>query len=72
MSAECPCGGQHWADWHRARGLPMCQAARELKAASDLYADRRRRARGPRGPSGRLPAVWVPGTEIEVPEVDPL
>lgn len=66
----CPCNGEHWASWHRYRGLPMCDSAKARKSQSDTYSDRRRRAKG--RPDKNAPAVWRPGTSILVPETDPL
>jgi hypothetical protein len=49
----------------------VCDAARLLKTNSDLYSDRRHRAKGPRAGAQRR-AAWIPGTEIVIPEDDPL
>ncbi len=60
----CPCSAfpkPKVQNWHATRGIPTCDASRAAKAAKDAL----RHARG------GIP-VWIPGSPIRLPEVDPL
>lgn len=63
--------------WHRRRQTPICDGAREARSDYDRrkYARRRQREGRPvreQSAHGERRLGWVPGSAIEVPELDPL
>ena len=73
---KCPCGeGPGGGKWHARRAQDTCAGAKEAKKIYDR--DRHKRVgHKPRVPRKSRAAArsprWIPGTDIEVPEVDPL
>lgn len=62
---DCPCGGEEIESWHRYRKIPVCHSARERRNQQDREAAERRRTLG-------TAKQWIPGTDIVIPEIDPL
>lgn len=58
-ATTCPCLGERSNRWHDSRRLPRCEAS---KAAHKLRNSNRKLGLPP----------WKPGTDIEIPEIDPL
>ena len=74
---ECPCAKVKRRDeWHRRHGTEACFDALETRRAEERAKYARKRAKD--GQAVVRPLVrsdlgrWVPGSEIELPEVDPL
>lgn len=70
----CPCGEKVGGDkWHYRRSEDTCAGA---KAARKLYDRDRNKKLGPRqrrtGKKMLRAPRWIPGTDIEIPEIDPL
>lgn len=69
----CPCVERtDKAGWHRYRGAPMCPDAIEHERAKGRANYAARRARVGQTVTPMTARSWVPGSPIEMPEVDPL
>lgn len=55
----CPCLGERSNHWHDTQGLPRCDSSR---AAAQMRKQIKNLGLPP----------WKPGTDIEIPEFDPL
>lgn len=75
MTGACGCTDKRDREaWHRYWQTPICAGAREARRDYDRrkYARRRQREGRPVREHGERRRGWVPGSAIEVPELDPL
>ncbi len=73
-SEKCPCGEKAGGGkWHARRGQDTCEAAKIAKREYDKERHKTRpRVKRDKNYVPKYRRTWVPGSDIEIPEYDPL